>query len=120
MLKCPYCHQDIMAEELPLTEQSLEQVLKFSPNKYSDETKSLIFRILQLTPKVTALTALKFLSRISRFNDEQVNFALGRFFQFEYQLKGYEWQWAAGMVNRENNYKSKQLKNKLSGLPKTV
>ena len=109
-----------MAEELPLTEDTLSQVLKFSPNKYSDETKSLMFRILKLTPNVTALTALKFLSRISRYNDEQVKYALGKFFTQEFHLKGYEFQWAAGMVNRENNYKSKQLKNKLSGLPKTV
>ena len=64
------------------------------------------------------MTALKFLARIAKYNDEQIAYGLGKFFTGEYPQKGYTWQWAAGMINRENTFKTNQLKNKLSGIPK--
>ncbi len=68
----------------------------------------------------TPLIALKFLSRIYKFSDEQVQHGISRFFEGEYHLKGYQWQWCAGMIARENQYKKSQLKNKLPGIPKEV
>jgi hypothetical protein len=105
------------ATETPLIQEVLERILTFTPHKYSDKTKSLIFDVLKLTHHVTAMEAMKFIARIANYNDEQVSHGLGKFFQNEYHLKGYEWQWAAGMIRREGRYKASQLKNKLSGIP---
>jgi hypothetical protein len=108
-----------MAKEVILTKETLEQVFKLSTKKYSDETKSLILRVLLLTENATALLALKFLARIGKCNDEQVKYGIGKFFSGEHHLHGMRWQWAAGMITRENEFKTAQLKNKLPGLPRT-
>ena len=104
---------------LPLTRESLEKVFAMTTRKYSDETKSLIFRVLSLDKEADALIAIKFMARVGKCSDEQVKYGIGRFFSNEYHLKGYSWQWAAGMVIRENQFKTAQLKNKLAGIPRT-
>ena len=119
MLVCPHCKKNLMKLGLPLNRESLEKVLAMTTRKYSDETKSLILRVLSLDKGSDALTAIKFMARVGKCSDEQVKYGIGRFFSNEYHLKGYSWHWAAGMVIRENDYKAAQLKHKLPGLPRS-
>ena len=107
-----------MKEDIKLTPESLNLALGLSNIKFTDKTKSLIYRLLKLTTDATTGTATKFLARVSKYNDEQINYGISKFFAQEYHMKGYEFQWCAGMISRENTYKANQLKNKLSGIPR--
>jgi hypothetical protein len=104
---------------LPLTRESLEKVFAMTTRKYSDETKSLIFRVLSLTKDADALIAIKFMAKVGKCSDEQVKYGIGRFFSNEYHLHGYGYAWCAGMIIRENEYKTAQLKHKLPGIPRS-
>jgi hypothetical protein len=118
MLVCPHCKKTLMKEDIHLTEESLKLALGLSNTKFTDKTKSLIYRLLKLTENATTATATKFLARVSNYSDEQINYGISKFFSMEYHMKGYEYEWCAGMIRRENNYKQSQLKNKLSGIPR--
>jgi hypothetical protein len=108
-----------MEIESPLTKEKFKQVLGLTAQKYSDTTQRQLYEILLLTERVTALVALKFLVKISHYNEEQVKHGISKFYAGEYHLKGYKFEWCAGMIRRENEFKSSQLKNKLPGLPRT-
>jgi hypothetical protein len=119
MLVCPHCNATLIQnEDKLLTKESMAEVFGLTADKYSDKTKSLILKVLLVNERPTTLTALKFLSRINKFSDEQIQHGIGKFFTGEWHLKGYRWQWCAGMIERENQYKASQLKNKLSGIPR--
>ena len=96
----------------------MKEVLGLSADKYSDKTKALLLKVLLVNDRPTTITALKFLTRINKFSDEQIQHGIGKFFTGEYHLKGMRWQYCAGMIERENTYKLAQLKNRLPGIPK--
>ena len=117
-LVCPHCKASLMAIDGNLTKENFKTALGLLTQKYSDTTQHQLYDILLLTERVTVLTALKFLVRISQYNDEQVKHGISKFYEGEYHLKGFRWEWAAGMIRRENEFKLSQLKNKLSGIPR--
>jgi len=102
----------------PFTKEVFKQTLGLLTQKYSDTTQRQLYEILLLTKGVTVLIALKFLAKISQYNEEQVKYGISKFYAGEYHLKGYKYEWCAGMIRRENEFKSFQLKNKLAGLPR--
>jgi hypothetical protein len=108
-----------MELDTPFTKEVFKQALGLTAQKYSDTTQRQLYEVLLLTERVTALVALKFLAKISHYNEEQVKHGISKFYAGEYHLKGYKYEWCAGMIRRENEFKSSQLKNKLPGLPRT-
>ena len=119
MLMCPFCGKVlIQAEDKLLTVESMKEVMGLTASKYTDRTKTLILEVLLLNDRPTTVTALKFLAKINKFSNEQIQYGIGKFFMGEYHLQGRRWQYCAGMIAGENTYKIAQLKNKLPGIPR--
>lgn len=113
--KCPHCGMDTRTtspSRIVATNERLQLGFK-------KDTLKLIFRILTLNNQLPShSTTLKFLSRLKNYTDDEVKYGLSRFFEQELHLKGYTWQYAAGCVKRENEYRKAQKKVKQQPLPK--
>jgi len=119
MLICPHCGKEIVPQCTPLTQELFDYTLKIVPtSNYCWETRALIYETLQLTKNVSSEEAFQFLWRLREYREEEIRFALMRFFNLHYDKMGYEWQWAAGMVKRESTYRRAMEKKKILSLPK--
>lgn len=116
--KCPNCGHLVETDNRKLTDGGIVEILKHYPVKYSEPTYILISRLFKLTPTATTKDFYRFLSKVRDKTDDQVRHGLQLFFQREFHLRGYEHQYASGMIIRENTFKEAQEQIKLPPIPK--
>lgn len=123
MLICPHCGKELISSAKPLTRRTFDYIFKIlnvPQNCEREKLKTLMYRVLMLTPGITVNEAFQFLWKVNDFSYKEIYEGLELFFEDRLDKAGYEWQAAVGTIKRKAMHKRMLEKRKVLNLPKEI